>query len=54
MTQQSLSDFARLNNELKQVPRHLMYAFCKLNGIHSPFNGKMNPAYIPCKLQSQM
>ncbi len=46
MTQASLTNYARLNNELKQLPRHLVWQFCRENGFHSWLcNANENPKY---------
>lgn len=46
MTQASLTNYARLNNELKQLPRHLVHQFCRENGFQSwHCNAKQNPNY---------
>lgn len=46
MTQMILTQYAHLNNELKNVPRHLMHQYCRQFGLHSwHTNAKQNPNY---------
>ncbi len=46
MTQASLTNYARLNNELKQLPRDMIHQFCRENGFHSwHCNAKQNTNY---------
>ncbi len=55
MTTTSLTDFARLNNELKKLPRHRVHQFCREHGFHSwHCNAKQKPHYRDYKLQSQL
>ena len=41
----SLTDYARLSNELKQLPRNQLWKFCRENGFHSWHNAKADPNY---------
>lgn len=46
MTQASLTNYARLNNELKQLPRDMIHQFCRENGFHSWIcNASRHPSY---------
>lgn len=45
MNNSILNQVSDLNKQLINVPRHLMYQFCKLHGYRSPHNAENNPNY---------
>ncbi|EOW9469095.1 hypothetical protein [Vibrio cholerae] len=53
MTEQILSQYQVLNQQLKQVPRNLQHRFCYENGFKSDPQGYLLPRSQSARVQSK-